>query len=441
MVSVDKILKNSQELNNTVVECCGWVVGYRELQQATFVVVNDGSSFENLQVVFKKELSRVQLGSAVFIKGVVKHTPEAQQICEVEAEVVEVTAKADKDYLIQKNEISLETLREHPEYRHRSNFFRAVMRVRSRLALEIHSFFDSLGYLYLHSPILTSNDGEGGGETFNVTTNKGDFFGGVKNVFLTVTGQLHAESYALGFGGVYTFGPTFRAETSHTQRHAAEFWMVEPEVAFFKLRQIIGLAESLLKTVITNTIKVCKDEMNFLESKKPGVIRRLEKFLNSSLKILEYREAVDILRKNSEKFEVSEISFGTDFTTEHEKFLVKYVGGPVAVVNFPKKIKAFYMLQNPDGETVASFDLLVPDVGELVGGSQRETEIPKLIENAKRVGVDMDSLTWYLDLRRYGYASSSGFGLGFERLVMYVTGVENIRDVIPFPRTAGSIKK
>lgn len=362
------------------------------MQQATFVVVNDGSSFKNLQLVSKRKLPRVQLGSAVFVKGVVKHTLEAQQNCEVEAEVINVIAQADKDYLIQKNEISLETLREHPEYRQRSNFFRAVMRIRSRLALEIHSFFDSLGYLHLHSPILTSNDGEGGGETFNVGTSKGDFFGITKDVFLTVTGQLHAESYALGFGGVYTFGPTFRAETSHTQRHAAEFWMVEPEVAFFNLRQIIELADSLLKTVITNTIKACKDEMNFLEGKKPGTIERLGKFLNSPLKILEYREAVKILKKNSENFEVSEINFGTDFTTEHEKFLVKHIGGPVAVVNFPKKIKAFYMLQNPDGETVASFDLLVPDVGELVGGSQRETEIPKLLENAKRVGIDLESL-------------------------------------------------
>lgn len=441
MLSVKKILDNPEGLDATVVEFCCWVVGYRTSQQVNFVVVNDGSSFKSLQVVVKEELARIQLGSAVFVRGVVKYTPEAQQVCEIQAEVIDVLAKSDKDYLVQKNEISLEILRENLEYRHRTQLFRAIMRIRSRLALEIHSYFDSLGYLCLHSPILTSNDGEGAGETFSVNTPKGNFFGEAKNVFLTVTGQLHAESYALGFGGVYTFGPTFRAELSHTPRHAAEFWMVEPEVAFFDLKQIIELAESLLKTVITKTIKACEDEMQFLESKKPGIIERLEKFLNSPLKVVEYREAVKILQQHSEQFEVSDVRFGTDFTTEHEKFLVSYIGGPIAVVNFPKKIKAFYMLQNSDNETVASFDLLVPDVGELVGGSQRESDLTKLVENAKRVGCDLESLQWYLDLRRFGYASSSGFGLGFERLVMYVTGIENIRDVLPYPRTAGNIKK
>lgn len=442
---IKNIIKNYE--NNKNIEIKGWIVSNRGNTKIRFININDGSTILTLQIVFMQnkfnleEIEKWKIGSAILVKGIFKHTPNAKQSCEIEANEAYNLSPTDDSFPIQKQEINLETLREILHVRHRTNIFRAIMLIRSTLAKEIHNFFDSEGFMYLHTPIITSNDGEGAGEGFVVDDeSKGLFFN--KKATLAVTGQLHGESYAVGFNKIYTFGPTFRAEKSNTKRHAAEFWMVEPEVAFYNLNDIINLADRMLKFVINKTIEKHPDEFKFLDDRSNGkLLNNLNKFLKNEMKILEYSKAIEILEKVKDRFEEKNIKFGLDLATEHEKYLADEVfEGPVAIINYPKEFKAFYMYLNDDGKTVSAFDLLVPGVGELIGGSQREVNIDKLKERMKYYNISIEEMQWYLDLRKFGDAGSAGFGLGFERLVMYVTGIENIRDSIPYPRTFGSLK-
>ncbi|QZE12541.1 asparagine--tRNA ligase [Mycoplasma sp. Ms02] len=426
----------------------GWVVSNRGNKKIRFLSINDGSTVANLQVIFKGEafdfdlLDKVNNGAAVSIKGTLHATPEAKQPIEVVASSFELL-KNTEDYPIQNQEISLETLREIPHVRHRTNLLKSVMLIRSTLAQEVHRYFMGKGFYYMNSPIITSNDGEGAGETFNVDdSSKEPFFGQGNKATLGVTGQLHGESYALGMNKIYTFAPTFRAEHSNTKKHAAEFWMIEPEVAFYDLNDAINLADDMLKVVIRNTIAKHPFEFKYLtENYKSDLLQNLEKFLDNKVAVLDYKDAIAELAKVKDRFEEQNIEFGLDLATEHERYLSEeLIGGPVAVINFPKSFKAFYMHQNPDGETVASFDMLVPGIGELIGGSQREVRYDKLIQRLEELNIDKEDLKWYTDLRKFGDAGSSGFGIGFERLVMYVTGIDNIRDAIPYPRTVGNIR-
>ncbi|MEX1816196.1 asparagine--tRNA ligase [Metamycoplasma hominis] len=437
----------SQLQENVELTIEGWIISNRGNDKIRFITINDGSTIANMQLVVKgelaskKEISEIAMGSAVSVIGKLHLTPEAMQPFELSVSKFLYINNPQEDFPIQKKETSLDFLREIPQLRHRTSLFRAIMLIRNSLMFEIHKYFQSKGFLNLSSPIITSNDGEGAGETLLVDDESKDYFFKQK-AFLGVTGQLHAESYAEGFKKVYTFGPTFRAENSHTSRHLAEFWMMEPEVAFCDLKGIIEITDDMLKNVIANTLKNYPEEMKFLDSLQNNkLIESLNNFINKKLTIIEYKDVVENLKNYVDKFEEKDIFFGMDLASEHEKFLAEnIVKGPVAVINYPKDIKAFYMYQNDDGKTVAAFDLLVPGIGELVGGSQRENRYQKLVDRINELKITQETLQWYLDLRRFGYAPSSGFGLGFERLVMYVTGTSNIRDVIPFPRVAGSIK-
>ncbi|MCZ2781235.1 asparagine--tRNA ligase [Metamycoplasma hominis] len=437
----------SQLQENVELTIEGWIISNRGNDKIRFITINDGSTIANMQLVIKgdlaskKEISEIAMGSAVSVIGKLHLTPEAMQPFELSVSKFLYINNPQEDFPIQKKETSLDFLREIPQLRHRTSLFRAIMLIRNSLMFEIHKYFQSKGFLNLSSPIITSNDGEGAGETLLVDDESKDYFFKQK-AFLGVTGQLHAESYAEGFKKVYTFGPTFRAENSHTSRHLAEFWMMEPEVAFCDLKGIIEITDDMLKNVIANTLKNYPEEMKYLDSLQNNkLIESLNNFINKKLTIIEYKDVVENLKNYVDKFEEKDIFFGMDLASEHEKFLAEnIVKGPVAVINYPKDIKAFYMYQNDDGKTVAAFDLLVPGIGELVGGSQRENRYQKLVDRINELKITQETLQWYLDLRRFGYAPSSGFGLGFERLVMYVTGTSNIRDVIPFPRVAGSIK-
>ena len=424
----------------------GWVQNNRGNEKIKFLALTDGSTVDTLQLVIKSEnikkfnLDKINLGSSIKVKGKLLLTPTAPQPIELAVDDLILINNTDEDFPIQKKETTLDFLREIPHLRHRTNLFRAIMIIRNALLFEIHSYFQKHDFLNIAAPIITSNDGEGAGETLIVDSSEGDFF--KQKSFLGVTGQLHAEAYAAGFKKVYTFAPTFRAENSHTTKHLAEFWMIEPEVAFYELNDIIPFADNLLKTVISNVIKKYPSEMKLLDSLKDNnLITTLKKYISTPLKIMEYKEAIKILEKHKKEFEEQNIFFGMDLGSEHEKFIAeKVVNGPVAMINYPKDIKAFYMYQNDDKKTVAAFDLLVPGIGEIIGGSQRESRYELLVQRLKELKIKQEPLQWYLDLRKYGYAPSSGFGIGFERLVMYVTGVANIRDVIPFPRTPGNIK-
>ncbi|AIA29517.1 asparaginyl-tRNA synthetase [Mycoplasmopsis californica] len=448
--SIKELFLNSEIYQNHELTFSAWVASNRGNKKIRFLAINDGSTVENLQVTFKGEnfdfnlLDQIHIGAAIKVKGRIVLTPHAQQPLELIASEFTLLRDTELDYPIQKQAINVETLREIPHLRHRTSLIRTVMLIRSSLALEVHKYFENNGFLYFNAPIITSNDGEGAGETFEIKDSnlKEPFFGLNKKATLGVTGQLHAESYAIGFKKVYTFAPTFRAEHSNTKKHAAEFWMIEPEVAFYDLNDIIDLADDFLKTVIKNTIIKHPKEFEFLtKNVNPDLLETLNKFITTKLSVLDYRDAIKELAKVKDRFEEQNIHFGLDLATEHEKYLASEIAkGPVAVINFPKSFKAFYMHQNNDNETVASFDLLVPGIGELIGGSQREVNYDKLLTRALEIGISQDELQWYLDLRRFGDSGSSGFGVGFERLVMYVTGVDNIRDVIPYPRTSGSIK-
>ena len=429
----------------------GWVRSHRNNGSVGFIEFNDGSYFKNIQLVYDKDnkdfekISKVKYGSSIQVTGKIKLTPEMKQPFEIHVDSVVVLGDCAEDYPLQKKKHSFEFLRDIAYLRPRANTFNAVYRVRNALAYAIHKFFQERGFMYVHTPIITANDAEGAGQVFHVVSDfkhPNDFFN--SSACLTVSGQLHVESFALAFRDVYTFGPTFRAENSNTNRHASEFWMIEPEIAFADLEDDMDLIERFLKYIIKYVLDNCKDEMQFFDNFiDKGVIEKLNKVINANFVRMEYTEAIELLKKAVEsghKFENNNIYWGMDLNSEHERYVTEsIVKGPVFLINYPKEIKAFYMKVNPDNKTVAACDLLVPKEGEIVGGSQREEDFAKLEAKMKEIGNDK-GLEWYLNLRKYGGCIHSGFGLGFDRLLMYITGIQNIRDVQPFPRTPGSLK-
>lgn len=431
----------------------GWVRTNRAQKEFGFLNVNDGSYLDNIQVVYDQtlvnfdEIQKYRVGSGVSVEGTVVESPNPKQPYEVKAKKVCLEADSLEDYPIQPKRHTKEFLREKAHLRMRTNLFSAVFRMRSKLAFAIHEFFQKRNFIYVNTPLITSNDGEGAGEMFQVTTldlekiskdgkidYSKDFFG--KPVNLTVTGQLEAETYALAFGKVYTFGPTFRAENSNTTRHASEFWMIEPEIAFADLNDDMALIEDMVKYVVSYVLENAKEEVDFFDKFVcPGKKAQLEALVNSKVSVCTHHHAIEILKSAGDIFE-NKPEFGADLATEHEKYLTDvYFKAPVFVTDWPKEIKAFYMRLNDDQKTVAAVDLLVPGAGELVGGSQREERLELLLSRMNELKMKIEPLDWYVDLRKYGGVKHSGFGLGFERLIMYVTGVDNIRDVIPYPRT------
>jgi len=452
---IKEIFKNTENYLEKEIQVSGWVRTIRDSKNFGFIELNDGSFFTNLQIVFDNKLNnfdeicKLTISSSIIVKGKLVKTENAKQAFEIHAEEIEVFNKADSDYPLQKKRHSLEYLRTVSHLRPRTNTFNAVFRVRSILSYAIHKFFQERGFVYVHTPIITSSDAEGAGEMFSVSNfdmnnlpkdENGkvdfskDFFG--KHAHLTVSGQLDVENYAHAFRNVYTFGPTFRAENSNTPRHAAEFWMIEPEMCFADLYDDIQVAEDMIKFIIKYVLDNCPEEMEFFDKFiSPGLIERLDKVVNAEFGRIDYTDAIKELEKVNDKFEYP-VHWGSDIQTEHERYLSeKIFGRPVFVLNYPKEIKAFYMKQNDDGKTVAASDLLVPGIGELIGGSQREDNFEKLQARIKELNMDEKDYWWYLDLRRYGSTVHSGFGLGFERMMMYLTGMQNIRDTIPFPRT------
>ena len=429
------------------VQLQGWIRTNRAGKSVSFIALNDGTYFQNAQIVYSAdtlsnyaEVSKYLTGTAIAVIGRYVVTPDMRQPFEIQATEITLEGACDNTYPLQKKRHSFEYLREIGHLRPRTNTFSAVFRVRSALAMAIHQFFQDQGFVYVNAPIITGNDAEGAGETFTVTTRddadyEKDFFG--KHASLTVSGQLQAEAYALAFRDVYTFGPTFRAENSNTTTHAAEFWMIEPEMAFADLDYDMDVIEDMVKYCIDYVLETCPEEMKFFSERiDKTLMERLNHVRTSDFRRMTYTEAIEILKNADVQFENSNIYWGMDLNTEHERYITeKYVQGPVFLINYPAEIKAFYMRQNDDGKTVAACDLLVPGVGELVGGSQREERLDLLEKKMDDLGMSKDGLQWYLDLRRYGGCQHAGFGLGFERLVMYVTGMENIRDVIPFART------
>ena len=451
-----------ENLNNyadSKITVCGWVRSVRDMKAYGFIDLNDGSSFRGVQIVLEddklenfKDIVRQNVGAALVVAGVFKLTKEAKQPFEISAQEIYVEGESTPEYPLQKKRHSPEFLRTIAHLRPRTNLFSAVFRIRSVTSHAIHCFFQDRGFVNVHTPIITCSDAEGAGEMFHVTTMdlskvplnsdgtvdySDDFFG--KKAGLTVSGQLNAEAYALAFGGVYTFGPTFRAENSNTPRHVAEFWMIEPEIAFADLGDDMQLAEDMLKYVIKKVMDECKEELDFLNAYvDKDLLERLNAVVGAEFGHVTYTEAIDILVKSGVNFEFP-VSWGSDLQTEHERYLTeKHFKKPVFVTDYPKDIKAFYMRLNDDGRTVAAMDLLAPGIGEIIGGSQREERAGMLQTRIEEMGLDCETYRWYLELRRYGGTKHAGFGLGFERLLMYLTGVSNIRDVLPFPRTVGS---
>ena len=460
--TIARLFADSQTLGGTTVTVCGWIRSIRDMKNFGFVMLNDGSCFKDLQVVMAREtlanydeIASQGISSALIVTGELKLTPDAPQPFELQAATIVVEGESAEDYPLQKKRTSIEFLRSIQHLRPRSNLFRAVFRVRSTAAFAIHEFFQGLGFVYVNTPIITSSDAEGAGEMFRVTTidpanppltDKGevdwskDFFGSATN--LTVSGQLQAESFAMAFGGVYTFGPTFRAENSNTRRHAAEFWMIEPEIAFADLEDDMQIAEAMLKYVISAVMERCPDELAmFNRFVDKGLLERLEHVVSSDFARVTYTEAIQILKDAAAAGTTFEypVEWGCDLQTEHERYLTEqHFKRPTFVTDYPAAIKAFYMRLNDDGKTVAATDCLVPGIGEIIGGSQREERLDLLEERMTALGMSLEDYKYYLDLRRYGSCRHAGFGLGFERLVMYLTGMDNIRDVIPHPRTVGS---
>ena len=456
LISVRELFKNTAAYAGKTVEVGGWVRSVRASKSFGFIVVNDGTFFTPLQVVYHDnmenfaEISKLNVGAAILVRGTLVETPEAKQPFEVQAETVTVEGASTPDYPLQKKRHTVEFLRTMTHLRPRTNLFQAVFRVRSLAAYAIHSFFMERGFVYVHTPLITGSDCEGAGEMFQVTTldldnvprtgdgkvdYSKDFFGKPTN--LTVSGQLNGETFAMAFRNIYTFGPTFRAENSNTTRHAAEFWMIEPEIAFADLSDDMDLAESMVKYIIRYVLEHAPEEIDFLNSfVDKGLKARLEHVANSDFARVTYTEAVKILEKNNENFDFKAY-WGCDLQTEHERYLSETTfGRPVFVTDYPKEIKAFYMRLNDDGKTVAAADMLVPGIGELIGGSQREERYDVLLDRIHELGLKEEDYSWYLDLRKFGGVKHAGFGIGFERLIMYLTGVSNIRDVLPFPRTA-----
>lgn len=453
-VTIKDLYRNTENYIDKTVEVAGWVRTVRDSKAFGFIELNDGSFFNNLQIVFNdklanfEEVRKLAISSSIIVNGKVVKTENAKQPFEIHADSVEIFNLADADYPLQKKRHSFEYLRTVAHLRPRTNTFNAVFRIRSVAAFAIHEYFQNNGYVYVNTPIITCADCEGSAEMFKLTTldldkplpqkdGKTDFsedlFG--KKAYITGSGQLHGETFAEAYGKIYTFGPTLRSENSNTKTHANEFWMIEPEIAFCDLEQLMDIEEDCLKFVVSRVLEKCPEEMefcnNFIEK---GLIDKLHKLVNSKFVRIDHKEAIDILKKADKEWEFKP-EYGEDLAKEHEKYLTEYFNGPVFVKNWPKDIKSYYMKLNPDGETVAGVDLEVPGAGEIMGGSQREENYDKLVARMKEMGIATEPLYWYLDLRRYGSVIHSGFGLGFERLLMYITGIENIRDVIPYPRT------
>ena len=452
---IKDLYKNTNEYKDKEITLEGWVRTIRDSKTFGFIELNDGSFFKNVQIVFSDnlenfaEIAKLSISSSIKVTGTFVITENAKQPFEIQASNIEILNLCDLEYPLQKKRHSFEYLRTISHLRPRTNTFNAVFRVRSVFAYAIHKFFQERGFVYVHTPILTSSDAEGAGEMFNVNsfdlanvpkTEDGqvdyskDFFG--KPAHLTVSGQLNVETYATAFRNVYTFGPTFRAENSNTVKHAAEFWMIEPEICFADLNDDMDLAEDMLKYTFSYVLENCKEEMEFFNNfVDKGLLERLNNVIHSDFARISYTDAIKELEKANDKFEFK-VSWGVDLQTEHERYLCEQVfKKPVFVTDYPMEIKAFYMKQNPDGKTVAAADLLAPGIGEIIGGSQREENYDKLLSRMKELNMDIDSYSWYLDLRKYGSCDHAGFGLGFERAIMYLTGMQNIRDVIPFPRT------
>ena len=458
-VKIAQIFADPSVFAGKSITVCGWVRTVRDMKNFGFIELNDGSNFKPLQVVFARdtlenydEIARQNVGAALIVQGVLELTPEAKQPFELKAESVQVEGVSTPDYPLQKKRHSAEYLRTIQHLRPRTNLFSAVFRVRSVAAQAVHEFFQSRGFVYVQTPIITGSDCEGAGEMFRVTTldlnnlplkedgtvdDSRDFFGKATN--LTVSGQLNAENFAMAFGDVYTFGPTFRAEVSYTPRHAADFWMIEPEMAFADLNDYMDTAEQMVKYIINTVLERCPQEMTFFNSfVDKGLLDRLGNVISHDFGRITYTEAVELLLKSGKKFDYP-VSWGIDLQTEHERYLTEEVfKKPIFVTDYPKEIKAFYMRLNDDGKTVAAADCLVPGVGEIIGGSQREERLDVLTRRMHELGLKEEDYWWYIDLRRYGTCRHAGYGLGFERMVMYLTGVSNIRDVELHPRTTGN---
>ncbi len=458
LTDIKALYRDREKYAGKKVTVGGWVRSNRDSKTFGFLVINDGTFFETLQVVYSDKLAnfaeaaKLGVGSAVIVTGLIVATPDAKQPFEMQAEEILVEGASTPDYPLQKKRHTFEYLRTITHLRPRTNTFQAVFRVRSVIAYAIHRFFQERGFVYVHTPIITASDCEGAGEMFQVTTldmanlpksedgsidYTKDFFNKPTN--LTVSGQLNVETYAFAFKNVYTFGPTFRAENSNTTRHAAEFWMIEPEICFADLTDDMILAESMIKYIIRYTLEQCPEEMQFFNNFiDKGLLDRLNHVLNSDFGHVTYTEAIEILEKHNDEFDYK-VSWGCDLQTEHERYLTeKEFQRPVFVTDYPKEIKAFYMKLNDDGKTVAAMDCLVPGIGEIIGGSQREDDLERLSKRMDELGLKKEDYQFYLDLRKYGTARHAGFGLGFERCVMYLTGMSNIRDVVPFPRTVGN---
>ena len=458
-LEIAKLYEDASSFTSSPVTVCGWVRQNRDSKALGFMEINDGSCFKGVQIIYEAEkledfsaAAKLNVGTAVIVTGDVILTPEAKQPFEINASKIEVEGASTPDFPLQKKRHSREYLRTIAHLRPRTNLYSAAFRIRSCAAYAIHTFFNERGFIYAHTPLISCSDCEGAGEMFRVTTldmdnpprNEDgsidfseDFFG--KSAYLTVSGQLQGEIMAQAFGKIYTFGPTFRAEKSYTQRHAAEFWMIEPEIAFADLSDDMELAEDMIRFVIRYVLDHCPQDIAFLNQfVDKGLTERLEFVANSDFGRVSYTDAVEILKEHNDEFEFK-VYWGCDLQTEHERFLTEKVfKKPVFVTDYPKEIKAFYMRLNDDGKTVAACDCLVPGIGEIIGGSQREERYDLLVERIKELGLKEEDYWWYLDLRKYGGTKHAGFGLGFERLIMYLTGIENIRDVLPFPRTTGS---
>ncbi len=457
-VEIKQLYQNTKQYLDKKITVTGWVRSIRDSKTFGFITLNDGTFFSPVQVVYSdrlnnfSEISKINIGAALIVEGTLVETPNAKQPFEIQATDVFVEGESTPDYPLQKKRHSFEYLRTISHLRPRTNTFQAVFRVRSLCAYAIHQFFQERGFVYVHTPLITGSDCEGAGEMFQVTTMNladipkdaqgavdftQDFFGKPTN--LTVSGQLNGETYAMAFQKIYTFGPTFRAENSNTTRHAAEFWMIEPEIAFADLEDDMELAEDMIKYVIHYVLEHAPEEMNFFNSfVDKGLLDRLNLVANADFGRITYTDAIELLEKHNDRFEYK-VSWGCDLQTEHEKYLTEEIfKRPVFVTDYPKAIKAFYMKLNEDGKTVAAMDCLVPGIGEIIGGSQREENYDVLVSRMKELGLKIDDYDFYLDLRKYGTARHAGFGLGFERMVMYLTGMGNIRDVIPFPRTVNN---
>lgn len=452
--TIKDLYRDSEKYIGQEVEISGWVRTVRDSKTFGFIELNDGSFLNNLQIVFTDKLSnftdvcKVTISSTLIVKGTIVKTENAKQLFEMQANSVEIFNLADSSYPLQKKRHSFEYLRTVAHLRPRTNTFSAVFRVRSVAAFAIHEYFQKNGYVYLNSPIITCADCEGSAEMFKLTTLdldkplpqkdghtdfSQDIFG--KKAYITGSGQLHGETFSQAFGKIYTFGPTLRSENSNTKTHANEFWMMEPEISFCDLEELMNIEEDFLKYVVKAVLERCPEEMEFFDKfVENGLIEKLKRVISSSFTRIDHKEAIDILKKADRKWEFQP-EYGEDLAKEHEKYITEYFNGPVFVKNWPKDIKSYYMKLNPDGKTVAAVDLEVPGAGEIMGGSQREENYDKLVARMNEMHINTDELYWYLDLRKYGSVIHSGFGLGFERLLMYLTGMENIRDVIPYPRT------